>query len=67
MDGFLTRLDEPDDPFWERDGPPGDAPPEVTDRQRLRHLLLSAPDELATETLDFCLHRAGLRFVRFKS
>jgi len=39
----------------------------VTDRQRLRHLLLSAPDELATETLDFCLHRAGLRFVRFKS
>lgn len=63
VDAFLTRLSNRDDQWWTDYGWE-DPPAEVADTERFRHLLLSAPDALETETLRYCINRAGLRFIR---
>jgi hypothetical protein len=64
VDAFLARLADPTDEYWVRWGPCPEQPQEIADSVRFRHMLLSAPDQLKTETLDFCIARAGLGFIR---
>ncbi len=63
VDALLARLANPADEFWARYGRP-QLPAQLADQVRLRHLLLSAPDKLSTETVEFCIERAGLGFIR---
>jgi hypothetical protein len=63
VDAFLARLDNPEDDWWVRYSRP-ELPPDVADTAQFRHRLLTAPDQLSTETLRFCIDRAGIGFVR---
>lgn len=63
VDALLARLDDRSDEHWQRRGWV-DPPAEVQNTARFRHLLLSAPDELETATLQFCIDRAGIGFIR---
>ncbi|GMA19778.1 hypothetical protein GCM10025862_17990 [Arsenicicoccus piscis] len=63
VDEFFRRLDDPDYEHWRTGGHPG-PPPEGLARDEFRELLLSAPDELPTEFVDFCIHRGAIGFVR---
>lgn len=64
VDRFLVRLDDAEDPFWTLRGHPGNPPVPPADTLWLRRMLLGAPDSVDTEIIDFCLHDAGLGFVR---
>ncbi|WP_271394669.1 hypothetical protein [Neomicrococcus lactis] len=64
VDEFFRLLDEPDDEHWKIGGHPGKPPAPASDRRWFQELLLSAPDELPTEVLEYCIHDGMLGYVR---
>ncbi|WP_156401733.1 hypothetical protein [Agromyces sp. Soil535] len=67
VEGFVARLDDPADPFWEIKGARealANAPTEVKDRDALSEALLEAPWTLSTEVCSWLI-RVGIGYVRF--
>lgn len=64
VDEMFRRLDDPDHDHWGVGGHPGPPPLPADDRAWFREMLLSAPDELPTEVVDYCIHKAAIGLIR---
>lgn len=62
VDEFFRRLDDPEDEQWRSCGHP--PPPPTIDLTTLRDLLLSAPDDLPSDAVSYCINEAGLGLIR---
>lgn len=64
VDELFTRLENPAHEHWTSSPHPGEPPTTSGSPSEFRRMLLTAPDELPDEVIAYCIHGAGLSYIR---
>jgi hypothetical protein len=66
VDEFFRVFTEPSHKHWSDGGHPGELPREAGSPDQLRHRLIVAPEEIASDILDFCIHKGQIGFIQVR-
>jgi hypothetical protein len=66
VDEFFRALSDPSHKHWGDGGCPGEFPSEAGSPDQLRHRLIVAPEEVASDILDFCIHKGQIGRIQVR-
>jgi hypothetical protein len=66
VDEFFRALSDPSHEHWHVGGHPGELPLEAGTLDQLCHHLIVTPEEIASEILDFCIHKGQIGFIQVR-
>jgi hypothetical protein len=66
VDEFFRALSDPSHEHWPVGGHPGGLPLGAGTPDQLRHRLIAAPDDIASDILDFCIHKGVIGRIQVR-